>query len=73
MTAPYFIEYQSRTNDPIEVAIAEARALFLKRFGITATVVRININNPRSVAVEGVTVEFVRGVLPGAAWAGRVE
>lgn len=65
---------QSKKNEPIEAAIAEAMALFEKRFGKKPTLVRIHVSNPQSVFTpDGVVVEYVRGVLPGAAWAGVKE
>lgn len=66
-----FFEAQCKKGEPIEVAIATAIAGFETRFKCKATVVRININNPASVDLpEGVRLERLRNVLPGAALAG---
>lgn len=59
-------------NVPIEVAIAEACALYEQHFGVPATLVQISTSNPASVeAPEGITLERTDNIQPGAAWAGR--
>lgn len=66
-----YFEAQTRKGEPIEVAIAEAVEAYRKRFGRMPVVVRINVCNPASVDVpQGVLLERVKNVLPGAARAG---
>lgn len=66
-----FVEVQGKKGDPIEVAIATAIAGFERRYHCKPTIVRINANNPASVDVpDGIKVERLRSVLPGAAMAG---
>lgn len=66
-----YFEAQCKKGEPIEVAIATAVAGFEARFKCKPSVVRININNPVSVDIpEGVKLERLKNVLPGAALAG---
>ncbi len=64
-------QFQTRKNEPIEVAIAEAIAAYVKRFGVQPTMVRIHISNPVSVETPaGIILQRVKDVQPGNAWAG---